>query len=107
MSNAEAVTSKEFDEKVIKSTVPVLVDFWAVWCNPCRMIAPHVDAVAEEFQGKAKVMKVNVDDEQEIAAKYNIRSIPTLLFFKDGKVVQEIIGVQSKQVIASHLQKLV
>ena len=66
MSNAEAVTSKEFDEKVIKSTVPVLVDFWAVWCNPCRMIAPHVDAVAEEFQGKAKVMKVNVDDEQEI-----------------------------------------
>jgi thioredoxin 1 len=106
MSNASAVTGSNFEQEVLKSTVPVVVDFWAVWCNPCKMIAPTLDAVAADFAGRAKVLKVNVDEEQDIAQKYNIRSIPTLLFFKDGKVTDQIVGVQSKQVIADKLQKL-
>ena len=107
MSNAQAVTGKDFDEKVLKSDIPVLVDFWASWCNPCKMIAPHVDALAAEFEGKALVMKVNVDEEPEISTKYGIRSIPTLLFFKGGSVAQEVVGVQPKAVLADHLQKLI
>ena len=107
MSDAAAVTSADFDAEVLQSPVPVLVDFWAVWCGPCRMIAPHVDAVAEEFQGKAKVLKVDVDVEQDIAAKYGVMSIPTLVFFKDGKVADQIVGAQSKSVIAGKLEKLV
>ncbi len=107
MSNASAVTGASFDQEVLKSDVPVLVDFWAVWCNPCKMIAPTLDAVAADFAGRAKVLKVNVDEEQDVAQKYNIRSIPTLLFFKDGKVTDQVVGVQSKQVISDKLQKLV
>ncbi len=107
MSNASAVTGASFEQEVLKSDVPVVVDFWAVWCNPCKMIAPTLDAVAAEFAGRAKVLKVNVDEEQDVAQKYNIRSIPTLLFFKDGKVSDQVVGVQSKQVISDKLQKLV
>ena len=107
MSSATAVTSADFDAEVLESPVPVLVDFWAVWCGPCRMVAPHVDAIADEYQGKAKVYKVDVDADQEIAAKYGIMSIPTLVFFKDGKVADQIVGAQSKSAIASKLEKLV
>ena len=107
MSNASAVTGASFEQEVLKSDVPGVVDFWAVWCNPCKMIAPTLDAVAAEFAGRAKVLKVNVDEEQDVAQKYNIRSIPTLLFFKDGKVSDQVVGVQSKQVISDKLQKLV
>ena len=106
MSNATAVTSSDFDAQVLQSSVPVLVDFWAVWCGPCKMIAPHVDALAEEYAGRVKVMKVNVDDEQEIANRYGIMSIPTLLFFKDGKVADQVVGAVSKSVIADRLEKL-
>ena len=106
MSNAAAVTSSDFDSQVLQSSVPVLVDFWAVWCGPCKMIAPHVDALAEEYAGRIKVLKVNVDDEQEIANRYGIMSIPTLLFFKEGKVADQVVGAVPKNVIADRLEKL-
>jgi len=107
MSKAAAVTTAEFEKEVLQSDVPVLVDFWAVWCGPCRMIAPHVDAVAEEFSGKAKVFKVDTDAESDIAGRYNIMSIPTLLFFKDGKVADQLVGAVPKSEIANRLNKLV
>jgi thioredoxin 1 len=106
MSNAVAVTSSEFDLQVLKSETPVIVDFWAVWCGPCKMIAPHLDALATEFAGKVKVMKVNIDDEREVTERYGIMSIPTLLFFKDGKVVDQVVGAVPKTVIASKLETL-
>src|SRR5579883_694383 len=99
MSNATAVTTADFEQEVLKSPVPVLVDFWAVWCGPCRMIAPHVDAIASEYEGRVKVYKVNVDEEPEIASKYGIMSIPTLLFFKEGKVVDQVVGAVPKTAI--------
>ncbi len=105
MSSAAAVTASNFEKEVLQSTVPVLIDFWAVWCGPCRMVAPHVDAVAKEFEGKAKVVKVNVDEEPEIASKYGIMSIPTLMIFKNGQVVDQIIGAVPKNVIAGKLTK--
>lgn len=107
MSKAAAVTTSQFEQEVLQSPVPVLVDFWAIWCGPCRMVAPSVDAVADEYAGKAKVVKVDVDAEQDIAMQYGISSIPTLLFFKDGKVVDQVIGAQPKSVIASKLETLV
>ena len=107
MSNAVAVTTADFEKEVLQSPIPVLVDFWAVWCGPCRMVAPHVDAVAEEFAGKAKVFKVDTDAEQEVAIKYNVMSIPTLLFFKNGQVADQVIGAVPKNVIAEKLQNLI
>ncbi len=106
MSNAVAVTSSEFDEQVLKSDVPVVVDFWAVWCGPCRMIAPHLDALATEYAGRVKVIKVNIDDEREVADRYNVQSIPTLYFFKDGKVVDQVVGVVPKHIIAGKLETM-
>ena len=93
------LTSENFEEEVIKSSIPVVVDFWAEWCGPCRMQSPIIDDLAESMQGKLKVGKVNVDDEGDLAAKYNIMSIPTLLFFKDGNVVNTAVGLHSKQEI--------
>jgi thioredoxin 1 len=107
MSKAVAVTAADWEKEVLQSPVPVLVDFWAVWCGPCRMVAPHVEAVAEEFAGKAKVFKVDTDAEIEIASRYGIMSIPTLLFFKDGKLVDQIVGAVPKSVIAEKLQRLI
>ena len=106
MSNAVAVTSSDFEQQVLKSETPVIVDFWAVWCGPCKMIAPHLDALATEYAGKVKVMKVNIDDEHEVAESYDIRSIPTLLFFKDGKVVGQVVGAVAKSEIAKKLETL-
>jgi thioredoxin 1 len=107
MSQAAAVSGADFDKEVLQSDVPVLVDFWAVWCGPCRAISPHVDAVAEEFAGKAKVLKVDVDQEQDLASKYQILTIPNLLFFKDGRVVDQIQRAVPKNVISETLQRLV
>lgn len=104
--SATHVTTADFDTEVLQSSVPVLVDFWAVWCGPCRAIAPHVDAISQEYAGRAKVVKVNVDEEPELALRYGIQSIPTLLFFKDGKVQDMIVGVVPKQTIVQKLEAL-
>ncbi len=107
MANVAAVTSADFKEKVLNSDVPVLVDFWAQWCGPCRMIAPHVEAVAEQFAGKAKVYKVDVDQETELASQYGIMSIPTLMIFKGGKQVDQIVGAQPQKAIADRLERAI
>jgi thioredoxin 1 len=104
--SATHVTTADFDAEVLQSSVPVLVDFWAVWCGPCRAIAPHVEAISQEYAGRAKVVKVNVDEEPELALRYGIQSIPTLLFFKDGKVQDMIVGVVPKQTIVQKLEAL-
>ena len=95
------VTDSTFDSEVLQSQVPVLVDFWATWCGPCRMIAPVVEELAKQYEGKLKVAKVDVDNNTRIATKYDIRSIPSLYIFKGGKVVQTIIGAVPKNQLAS------
>lgn len=99
------LTEENFQKEVLESDVPVVVDFWAVWCGPCKMLSPTLDQVASEFEGKAKVGKVNVDENQQLAAQYGIMSIPTVMIFKDGKVVEQFIGVQPKGVYVDALQK--
>ncbi|MEX2401445.1 MAG: thioredoxin [Rhodothermales bacterium] len=101
------VTDSTFKDEVVGSDVPVLVDFWAEWCGPCRMIAPMVVELAEEFDGRAKITKVDVDSNPKIAMQFGIRSIPTLLFFKDGEVVDQLIGASSKKVLSDKLEALV
>jgi len=96
-------TDLNFDTEVLKSDVPVLIDFWAVWCGPCRLIAPVIEELAGEYQGKAKIGKLDVDNNQQSAINYGVRSIPTLLIFKGGKVVDTIIGAVPK---ANIVQKL-
>jgi thioredoxin 1 len=90
--NIVTLTADNFDQEVIKSGQPILVDFWAEWCGPCKMIAPMLDQLAAEYDGKVKIGKVNIDDHQNLAIQYRINSIPTLLFFKNGQVVDQIIG---------------
>ncbi|WP_458700735.1 thioredoxin [Sulfurospirillum sp. 1307] len=98
------LSASNFDETIKEGIV--LVDFWAPWCGPCRMLAPVIEELAEDFDGKAKICKVNTDEEQDIAVKYGIRSIPTMLFFKDGELVDQMVGASSKQVIADKLNSL-
>lgn len=97
------VSDSEFEEKVLKSDTPVLVDFWAAWCGPCRALAPVVDQVASENQGKLKVMKMDVDKNNQMPGRYGIRGIPALLVFKDGKVVEQIVGFVPKTTIDQKL----
>ena len=92
------ITDATFDEVVLKSDKPVIVDFWAAWCGPCRMVGPIIDEVSNEYEGKAVVGKVDVDANQEFAAKYGVRNIPTVLVFKGGEIVSRQVGVSPKQV---------
>jgi thioredoxin 1 len=105
MGNAIELTDANFDEEVISSDIPVIVDFWAVWCGPCKMIAPVVDEIAEEYRGKIKVGKLDVDNNRQIATNFMIRSIPTLLIFKNGRVVEQIIGVVAKSNLVEKIEK--
>jgi len=98
-------SDQNFEQEVLGSDKPVLVDFWAEWCAPCRMIAPAVEAIAGEYAGRAKVGKVNVDENQSVTSRYNIRSIPTLLVFKDGEIKEQIVGATSKDNLAKLLDK--
>ena len=108
MENSVAITIDEsnFDREVTKSAQPVLLDFWAEWCGPCKMIAPVLDEIAREKAGTVKVGKVNVDNNQSLSARYKIRSIPTLLFFKDGQLRDQITGMASKKDLLSRLESL-
>ncbi|MCH8275080.1 MAG: thioredoxin, partial [Armatimonadetes bacterium] len=105
MAAAVTLTGAEFEEKVERSGVPVLIDFWAEWCGPCKAIAPHVEAVAQDFNGRVSVFKVDIDAEGDLAARFGVMSIPTLLIFKEGKEFDRIVGVQPKEQIAGALEK--
>src|SRR3989339_1176202 len=100
---AQEINDQQFETEVLKSTVPVLVDFWAPWCGPCKMLGPIVEELSGEFAGKAKVGKVNVDDNQELAARFGIRGIPTVMLFKGGKMVGTFVGLRSKEDLAAAL----
>ena len=99
------LTDTNFDESVIKSSVPVLVDFWAEWCGPCRMIAPTVEVLATEYGGKVTIGKLNVDDNPNTAMQFGVRSIPTLLLFKGGEVVESVVGLTDKTRLQALLDK--
>jgi thioredoxin 1 len=106
MSKEIEITDATFDQEVLQSNIPVLIDFWAPWCGPCRMIAPIVDQIANEYDGKIKVGKINTDDNQRIAAQYGIRSIPTLMIFSGGELRERLIGVQPKAILASKIDEV-
>jgi len=99
-------TDKNFDQEVMKSDKPVLVDFWAPWCGPCQMMGPIIDELAKEMEGKMKIGKVNVDENSEISSKYEVMSIPALKVFKDGKIVKEFVGAQNKMILKAELEKI-
>lgn len=106
MSAAAAITADRFEDEVLKSEIPVMVDFWAEWCGPCKALAPTVDQIAEEYAGKMKVYKLDVQTEAALASKYGVSSIPTLLIFKAGEVADRIVGLQPKKNITDRIDKL-
>ena len=106
MSNAKKVTDQNFNEEVIESSRPVLVDFWAEWCGPCKMIAPSLEELADDYKDSIDVAKLNVDENPNIASDFSIRSIPTLLIFKDGSPVSQIVGAVPKSTIKSKIDEI-
>jgi len=106
MTKELTITDDSFEQDVLKSDVPVLVDFWAPWCAPCKIVAPIVEQLAGEYDGKIKVGKVNTDENQAVAAKYGIMSIPTLMIFKNGEPAEKIIGAQPKQAITEKIESV-
>jgi thioredoxin 1 len=104
-SNIVHLTDVNFTSEVLNSPVPVLVDFWAEWCGPCKMIGPIIDELANDYDQRAKFGKVNVDDQQSLASQYGIRAIPTLLIFKSGDVVEQVVGLRSKRDLKANLDK--
>lgn len=105
MAKPAQVTDASFKEEVLESSVPVLVDFWAPWCGPCRMVAPVVDEIADQYESQIKVVKLNTDDNPSIASQYGIRSIPTLMIFKGGQRVDMVVGAVPKTTLANTLEK--
>ena len=104
--NTLSFSDATFDQDVLRSDVPVLVDFWAEWCGPCKMLAPILDELAEEYNGRVRIGKVNIDEFQELAAQYGIRSIPTLLIFKQGQVAEQLVGLRSKRDLKASFDRL-
>ena len=107
MSNYTVITGTNFDTEVLQSPVPVLLDFWAPWCGPCRMIAPLIEQLGEEYENRLKVGKVNVDEEIDLASSHGIASIPTLIVYKDGKIANQVIGALPKQSIEALFSDLI
>ena len=105
-ANITTLTQANFPDEVIKSPVPVLVDFWADWCGPCKMIAPVLDELANEFGSRVKIGKVNIDEHQSLAVEFGIRAIPTLLVFKNGQVAEQIVGMRSKKDLKASLDRV-
>ncbi|EFA72585.1 thiol reductase thioredoxin [Cylindrospermopsis raciborskii CENA303] len=107
MSAALQVTDASFKQEVIDSDIPVLVDFWAPWCGPCRMVAPVVDEIATQYEGQLKVVKMNTDENPDVASKYGIRSIPTLMIFKGGQKVDMVVGAVPKSTLSDTVKKYI
>jgi thioredoxin 1 len=105
MSKPVEIEEAKFEESVLKASLPVLVDFWAPWCGPCRMVAPVVEELAKEYDGKVSFVKVNVDNNQKVAGQYGVMSIPTLILFKDGKPVANVVGFRPKDELKKSLDK--
>ncbi len=99
------LTDANFDQEVLQSPAPVLVDFWAEWCGPCKMMAPIIDELASDYEGRVKFGKINIDEHQKAATEYGIRAIPTLLIFKNGQVVEQVVGMRSKRDLKANLDK--